>query len=110
MFRTMKHKFTDSCFQFELHGDTVSMILALTTSNPNRLNSKLNKVLGFTNTHYSEKTHKSESPVMKTSIDKGHLKCDCVDGSIANGNREQRLFSFNLIAPPGYGIPEELYI
>ena len=39
---------------------------------------------------------------MITITDKVHLKCDCVDGSIVNGIREQTLFSFNLCAPPGY--------
>ena len=41
---------------------------------------------------------------MITTTDKVHLKCDCVDGSIVNGIREQILFSFNLSAPPGYKI------
>ena len=41
---------------------------------------------------------------MITSIDKVHLKCDCVDGSIVNGVREQILYSFN---PPGYKVMKE---
>ena len=41
---------------------------------------------------------------MITTTDNVHLKCDCVDGSIVNGIREQILFSFNLSAPPGYKI------
>ena len=44
---------------------------------------------------------------MITTTDKVHLKCDCVDGSIVNGIREQILFSFNLSAPPGYKIMKE---
>ena len=44
---------------------------------------------------------------MISTTDKVHLKCDWVDGSIVNGMREQILFSFNLSAPPGYGIIEE---
>ena len=44
---------------------------------------------------------------MITITDKVHLKCDCVDGSIVNGIREQILFSFNLSAPPGYKIIKE---
>ena len=44
---------------------------------------------------------------MITTTDKVHLKCDCVDGSIVNGIREQILFSFNLSAPPGYKIIKE---
>ena len=44
---------------------------------------------------------------MATTIDKVHLKCDCVNGSIVNGVREQILFSFILSAPRGYKITEE---
>ena len=44
---------------------------------------------------------------MITTTDKVHLKCDCVDGSIVNGLREQILISFNLSAPPGYKIIKE---
>ena len=79
----------------------------LTTSNPIHFNSELNKVLGFTNKDYKAATHTSEKPFMITITDKVHLKCDCVDGSIVNGIREQILFSFNLSAPPGYKIIKE---
>ena len=70
----------------------------LTTSNPIHFNSELNKVLEFTQRDYPSKTHTSEKPVMITNTDKVHLKCDCVDGSIVNGIREQILYSFNLRA------------
>ena len=78
----------------------------LTTSNPNHFNSEVNKVLGYTNKDYQAETHTSEKPVMITT-DKVHLKCECVDGSIVNGIREQILFSFNLSAPPGYKFIKE---
>ena len=74
----------------------------LPTSNPINFNSELNKVLGFTNKDYQAGTHTSEKQVIITTTDKVHLRCDCVDGSIVNGIREQILFSFNLSAPPGY--------
>ena len=64
----------------------------LTTSNDIPFNSKLDILLGFTNTDYSEGVHKSEKPVMITTTDKVHLKCDCVDGSIVNGIREKVFF------------------
>ena len=107
--RIMKQKLSDSAFEFEfnIEADTISMKSVLTTSNPINFNSKLNELLGFTNTHYIEGTHISEKPVMITTTDKVHLKCDCVDGSIVNGIREQILFSFNLSAPPGYKIIKE---
>ena len=79
----------------------------LSTSNHIVFNSELNNLLGFTKTRYPEGTHTSEKPVMITTTDKVHLKCDCVDGSIVNGTREQILFSFNLSAPPGYKIIKE---
>ena len=79
----------------------------LTTPNPIHFNSELNTLLGFTNKDYPAGTHTSEKPVMITTTDKDHLKCDCVDGSIVNGIREQILFSFNLSAPPGYKIIKE---
>ena len=30
-------------------------------------------------------SYKCEKPKKNTSIDKDHLKCDCIDGSIVNG-------------------------
>ena len=105
----MKQKLSDSDFEFEfnIEADTISMKSVLTTSNPIYFNSKLNELLGFTMEYYIQGTHISEKPVMITTTDKVHLKCDCVDGSIVNGIREQILFSFNLSAPPGYKIIKE---
>ena len=77
---------------------------ALKTSNSNHFNSRHNILLRFTNRDYPSATHTSEKPVMITTNDKIHLKCDCVDGSIVNGIPEHILFSFNLSAPPGYKI------
>ena len=94
-------------FIFNIIPDTISMKSVLTTSNPIHFNAKLNKVLGFTQRDYPPGTHTSEKPVMITTTDKVHLKCDCVDGSIVNDIREQILFSFNLSAPPGYKIIKE---
>ena len=110
--RILKQKLSDSDFEFEfnIEADTISMKSVLTTSNPIYFNSELNTLLGFTKTDYTAGTHISEKPVMITTTDKVHLKCDCVDGSIVNGIREQILFSFNLSAPPGYKIIKELNI
>ena len=98
---------TEGTLRINLEADTISMKSILTTSNPIYFNSKLNELLGFTNTHYIQGTHISEKPVMITTTDKVQLKCDCVDGSIVNGIREQILFSFNLSSPPGYKIINE---
>ena len=97
----------DSDLKINIEADTISMKSVLTTSLPIYFNSELNKLLGFTKTDYTAGTHRSEKPVMITTTDKVHLKCDCVDGSIVNGIREQILFSFNLSAPPGYKIIKE---
>ena len=98
---------TEGALHINIEADTISMKSVLTTSNPIYFNSKLNELLAFTDTNYIEGTHISEKPVMITTTDKVHLKCDCVDGSTVNGIREQILFSFNLSAPPGYKIIKE---
>ena len=40
-------------------------------------------------------------------IDKTHLKCDCIDGSIQDGVRQPILFSFVLDKPSGYEVFSE---
>ena len=52
-------------------------------------------------------SYKSDKPINITGIDKVHLKCDCVDGSIVNGTREPILYSFALDQPPGRKIYKE---
>ena len=47
-------------------------------------------------------SYKSDRPINITGIDKVHLKCNCVKGSIVNGNRGTILYSFALDQPPGY--------
>ena len=90
-----------------IEADIISRKSVLTTSNPICFKSKSNELLGFTMEYYIQGTHISEKPVMITTTDKVHLKCDCVDGSFVNGIREQILFSFILSAPPGYKIIKE---
>ena len=41
-------------------------------------------------------SYKSDRPINITGIDKIHLKCDCIQGSIVNGKRKPILFSFAL--------------
>ena len=52
-------------------------------------------------------SYKSDRPINITGIDKIHLKCDCIQGSIVNGVREPILFSFALSSPPGHKIYKE---
>ena len=52
-------------------------------------------------------SYKSDKPVIITGIDKIHLKCDCIQGSIVNGIREPILYSFALSSPPGHKIYKE---
>ena len=46
-------------------------------------------------------------PINITGIDKFHLKCDCIQGSIVNGVREPILYSYVLSNPPGHKIYKE---
>ena len=76
-------------------------------------------ILGFTQSHsyplddiegfyqLIPGSYKSERPINITGIDKLHLKCDCVDGSIVNGTREPIFYSFALDQPPGHKIYKE---
>ena len=52
-------------------------------------------------------SYKSEKPINITGIDKIHLNCDCIQGSIVNSVREPILYSFALSSPPGYKMYEE---
>ena len=52
-------------------------------------------------------SHESDKPINITGIDKIHLKCDCIQGSIVNGIREPVLYSFALSSPPGHKIYKE---
>ena len=52
-------------------------------------------------------SYKSDRPINITGIDKIHLKCDCIQGSIVNGIREPILYSFALSSPPGHRIYKE---
>ena len=52
-------------------------------------------------------SYKSDKPINITGIDKIHLKCDCLQGSIVNGKREPILFSFAHSSPPGHKLYKE---
>ena len=76
-------------------------------------------ILGFTQSHQGPlndiegfyqilpRLYKSDKPINITGIDKVHLKCNVVDGSIVNGVREPILYSFALYRPPGHKIYKE---
>ena len=76
-------------------------------------------ILGFTQSHQGPLndiegfyqtlpgSYKSNKPISITRIDKIHLKCDCINGSIVNGIREHILFSCALGSPPGHKIYKE---
>ena len=76
-------------------------------------------ILGFTqsrsyplediDSHYQiiAGSYKSDNPINITGIDKIHLKCDCIQGSIVNRIREPILYSFALSSPPGHKIYKE---
>ena len=76
-------------------------------------------ILGFTQSHsyplndidgfyqLIAGSYRGDKPTNITGIDKVHLKCDCIDGSIVNGIREPILYSFALSSPPGHKIYKE---
>ena len=76
-------------------------------------------ILGFTqsrsyplndiDSHYQiiAGSYTSDRPINITGIDKIHLKCDCIQGSIVNGIREPILYSFALSSPPRHKIYKE---
>ena len=76
-------------------------------------------ILGFTQSHsyplddidgfyqLIAGSYKSDKPINITGIDKVHVKCDCIDGSIMNGVREPILYSYALDQPPGHKIYKE---
>ena len=45
-------------------------------------------------------SYRSDRPINITGIDRIHLKCDFIQGSIVSGNREPFLFNFALSSPP----------
>ena len=72
-----------------------------------------NTILGFTQSHFGplgdidgyihliQGTYKSDKPNKNTSIDKLHLKADCIDGSVVDVVREPIMYSFGLSSPAG---------
>ena len=52
-------------------------------------------------------SYKSDRPVNITVIDKIHLKCDCIIGSIVDVVREPVLYSFGLSSPPDHKVYKE---
>ena len=100
--KAIEQKINESNYDFkiDIQADTISMKSVLTTSNPIHFNSRSNILLRFTNKDYQAGTHASEKPGMITTTDKVHLKCDCIDGSIGNGIREQILFPSILVLLP----------
>ena len=74
--------------------------------------SFLNTLLGFTpywdykptNAIHADSpgVYTSEKILNLSTIDKIHMKCDVIDGSVVNGIREPILFSFILNKPAGY--------
>ena len=45
--------------------------------------------------------YKSDKPIKMTGFRKSFLNCDCINGNIKDGIREQILYSFTLDKPPG---------
>ena len=52
----------------------------------------------YDNEYYSEKN------IILSTIDKNHLKCECIAGSVIHGVIEPIFYSFVLDKPPGYKV------
>ena len=65
----------------------------------------LNDIKGFY--QIIPESYQSNKPINITGVDKIHLKCDCIQGSILNCIRDRILFSFALSSPPGHKIYKE---
>ena len=50
------------------------------------------------------RSYGGDRPMKTTGVDKVHLNCDCINGSIVNDVREPILYSFALSSPPGQNI------
>ena len=101
--------------------DDIRLKSNLTTNKTIRFTEKFffYVILGFTQSHLGELgdfegfvqmtpgSYMSDRPINVTGIDKIHLKCDCIQGSIVNGVREPILYSFALSSPPGHKIYKE---
>ena len=72
-------------------------------------NSFFNTILGFTPgwdyKHYNQ--YLSQKIVNLTNTNKIHLKCDVIDRSVVNGDRQPILYSFVLDKPSGYKVFSE---
>ena len=90
----------------KVKADEKFMKTVLTTKDDENFNSDLNEILGFTNKEYKAGTHLSEKVINITSVDKLHVNCNCIDGSILDGKPESILFSHRLDARTGYKIFE----
>ena len=98
--------------------DDVRLKSNLTTNKTIRFTKKsfFYVILGFTQSHSGELgdiegfvqlipgSYISDRPINISGIDKIHLKCDCIQGSIVNGTREPILYSYALSSPPGHKI------
>ena len=77
-------------------------------------NSFFSNILGFTPgwdyKHYNQ--YLSQKIVNLSITNKIHLKCDVIDGSVVNGDRQPILYSFVLDKPSGYKVfcePETIH-
>ena len=73
-----------------------------------------NTILGFTPNWYYKPTnaihahlpgvYNSDRILNSSTIDKIHLKCDVINGSLVNDIKQPKLFSFLLNRPTGYKV------
>lgn len=79
-------------------GPGISNVFHIDFTQPNSLNT----VFGFNPQILTNEYNVSENNVNIITVDKVHLRCDAVRGSILNGVGSDILFSFNINVSPGY--------
>ena len=113
--------------KINITNDDIRLKSTLTTNKTIRFTKRkfFYTILGFTQSHLGLQgyiygffqlipgLYKSYKPGNITGIDKVHLKCDCIQGSLVNGIREPISYSFALSLPPGHKVfktPRKLII
>ena len=87
-----------------------SGIIAITFDENSFFSTILGFIRGWVYKHYNQ--YLSQKIVNLSSTNKIHLKCDVIDGSVVNGDRQPILYSFVLDKPSGYKVfcePETIH-
>ena len=85
LIQTINKNLNVNPIEIKIESNTINMHCLLKTNYAIEFNSKFNEVLGFSKKIYYPGEHISEKVINILPINKIHLKCNCIDGSIVNG-------------------------